>query len=116
MARTSAGDAYVTAPSAGEHIWAELLVRIYPHGERATIAVHKRARRGLAVEWDRRLGNVEFSWWPAARAASNRALVEAAAYALLDVASRMPEHPGVADAAGNPPPAASAPPGGPRGE
>lgn len=103
------------ARSAGDHIWPELLIRIYPQGERATISVHKRARRGLAVEWDRRLGNLEFSWRPAASAATNRSLVEAAAYALLDVASRMPEHERGADPASNPPLAGSAPLEGPQG-
>jgi hypothetical protein len=77
--------------SAGDHLFAELLVRLAPQGETAILSVHKRARRGLSVEWDRRLGSLDFAWRPAVGGGTDADLVRAAGYALLDVAQRMRE-------------------------
>lgn len=97
------------APSAGDHQWTEILVRIYPRRDNATITVHHRCRRGADVEWDRRLGFANFSFDPLPSRDPNRIIVLNAARALLELYDRMPRSAGPARGAASPATKGSAP-------
>lgn len=90
MTSRSASRQETLSPSAGDHLYPELFIRIHPHGETATISLHKRLRRGVPVVWDRRVGTTDFPWPGDDGSLSERSLVVAAAAALMSVAGRMP--------------------------
>jgi hypothetical protein len=46
-------------PSAGDHVWREIYVHIYPHGDDATFIVRLRKYKGTKIVWDRSLGSFE---------------------------------------------------------
>lgn len=76
------------ARSAGEHEFREILVRIYPQGDRATVSVHTRKRRGSDVVWERRLGAVGVEIPREGDDCGVAAVLRLAAAQLLDVAQR----------------------------
>lgn len=76
--------------SAGDHEWREIVVRIAPVGDHATVSVHTRRRRGLAVVWERRLGSVGVLLSHATDTTS-RELLLACADQLRAIADRLPE-------------------------
>jgi len=74
--------------SAGEDGFKEIHVRIYPFGERATVSVHTRKRRGTAVQWERHLGTVGVDLPPGTDTSGVAGVLRLAAQRLLEVAER----------------------------
>jgi hypothetical protein len=72
--------------SAGDHTFREIHVRVYPYGERATVSVHTRKRRGTAVVWERHLGTVGIDLPPDTDTSGVAGVLRLAAAQLLRVA------------------------------
>lgn len=74
--------------SAGDQGFREIHVRVYPYGERATVSVHTRRRRGTAVEWERHLGTVGVDLPSGTDLSGVAGVLRLAAQQLLEVAAR----------------------------
>lgn len=77
------------APSAGDHPYREILVRVYPQAEGAITSVHLRHRRGSAVLHDRRLTTIRLPAGASRAVATSAGVLRAAAAALLEAADRL---------------------------
>jgi len=74
--------------SAGEHGFKEIHVRVYPYGDRATVSVHTRKRRGASTEWQRHLGTVGLDLPPGTDTSGVAGVLRLVAQQLLEIAAR----------------------------
>lgn len=88
MSAKAPASPYTGSHSAGDFEWREIRVSIAPQGADAVVSVSVRRRRGLALEWERRLGSIAFALPQAGELGSRADVLRAAAQALFDVAQR----------------------------